>query len=172
MASSIFFFLSSISSGVSMPAGTDEKPPGVISPLGKTKWHTIHVSWFTCVHFHESISATAWIWCGVNIQPEKASPNYTYKENPIKASHWYLYRWMCVLYAFFNLCSSIFSETQFKHDHNSPVKYLSAGVMNPVSSGFSSSLSSSSSSSEDSSSEGSSSPHVVWSTSSSSALAW
>lgn len=37
MASSIFFFLSSISSGVSMPAGTDEKPPGVISPLKHTK---------------------------------------------------------------------------------------------------------------------------------------
>ena len=55
---------------------------------------------------------------------------------------------------------------------NLPVKYLSAGVKNPVSSGFSSSLSSSSSSSEDSSSEGSSSPHGVWSTSSSSAFAW
>lgn len=55
---------------------------------------------------------------------------------------------------------------------NLHVKYLSAGVKNPVSSGFSSSLSSSSSSSDDSSSEGSSSPHGVWSTSSSSALAW
>lgn len=54
MASSIFFFLSSISSGVSMPAGTDEKPPGVISPLKKrkkkhTKWHAVHDEWVICV---------------------------------------------------------------------------------------------------------------------------
>ncbi len=37
MASSIFFFLSSMSSGVSMPAGTEEKPPGVINPLSKQR---------------------------------------------------------------------------------------------------------------------------------------
>lgn len=40
MASSIFFFLSSMSSGVSMPAGTDEKPPGVISPLDTNSRHS------------------------------------------------------------------------------------------------------------------------------------
>lgn len=56
--------------------------------------------------------------------------------------------------------------------HHSNLMYLSAGVKNPVSSGFSSSLSSSSSSSDDSSSEGSSSPHGLWSTSSSSTLAY
>lgn len=33
IASSIFFFLSSMSSGVSIPAGTDENPPGVMRPL-------------------------------------------------------------------------------------------------------------------------------------------
>lgn len=53
-----------------------------------------------------------------------------------------------------------------------PPPHLSAGVMNPVSSGFSSSLSSSSSSSEDSSSEGSSSPQGVRSISSSSSFVW
>lgn len=89
-----------------MPAGTDEKPPGVISPLSRTK--TISVR-------------------------ERARGQNGYS--------------------------------------STVMLYLSAGVKNPVSSGFSSSLSSSSSSSDDSSSEGSSSPHGVRSTSSSSTLA-